>query len=439
VSIEATVTDHYSPPTALPIPSIPDDYVLLRELFELLSLLHDHFPALSIYDEQFGGKLSNQLRDPLNAGSRACLGSYVAFNHPFLLPFERRFQYLRALARDLSRSSTKVQVSVDRAHIFSQGRTIVSALGPSGQDFVVEFPRERNEIGAAPTQEFFTLLALEFSQQTGTWRDYTLGLFPTSAADERLLYEFGMLCAQALVMDCRIPLSFNLGFFALALGRRVAPGDVDPDMAASLVCRAGLEGRAFVDPLTDVKLIENGQDIIVDSENVDQYIRLVEEFACGEIICRKVGAWLDGFAEIVDPSLLRMFSPFEINEMLCGCEAQFTMHDLRQNLRMERFEGIEYIRDNFLEVIAEMSPRDKALFIKFVTASPRLPLGGLAAMTQPITVRARIGEDGVGDHTLPTVTTCRSYIKLPPYSTKAVMKGNILTAIHHGQDWFGFS
>jgi hypothetical protein len=68
--------------------------------------------------------------------------------------------------------------------------------------------------------------------------------------------------------------------------------------------------------------------------------------------------------------------------------------------------------------------------LRFVTP------GGLAPR---LTVRPRIGEVGIDDHTLPTVMTCQSYVELPPYSSLAIMRERFLTAIHDGQNWFGFA
>ena len=43
------------------------------------------------------------------------------------------------------------------------------------------------------------------------------------------------------------------------------------------------------------------------------------------------------------------------------------------------------------------------------------------------------------DGDLPSVMTCANYIKLPPYSSQAVMKDRILFAIREGQGSFDLS
>ena len=46
---------------------------------------------------------------------------------------------------------------------------------------------------------------------------------------------------------------------------------------------------------------------------------------------------------------------------------------------------------------------------------------------------------GSVDSDLPSVMTCANYIKLPPYSSKAVMQERVLFAIREGQCSFDLS
>ena len=49
------------------------------------------------------------------------------------------------------------------------------------------------------------------------------------------------------------------------------------------------------------------------------------------------------------------------------------------------------------------------------------------------------GSGSLADGDLPSVMTCANYIKLPPYSSKAVMKERVLFAIREGQGSFDLS
>jgi E3 ubiquitin-protein ligase TRIP12 len=119
-------------------------------------------------------------------------------------------------------------------------------------------------------------------------------------------------------------------------------------------------------------------------------------------------------------------------------------------------------------------------FLRFVTGSPRLPPGGLASLQPRLTVVRKLshaasgvpagGElagsapagswaqggppgssGGVGgsaptgsprnpaDGDLPSCMTCANYVKLPPYSSKDVLRERLLFAILEGQNSFDLS
>ena len=64
-------------------------------------------------------------------------------------------------------------------------------------------------------------------------------------------------------------------------------------------------------------------------------------------------------------------------------------------------------------------------------------MGGLARLSPRLTVVQKRPESGISpDAYLPSVMTCANYLKLPDYSSKAVMRGRILTAINEGQGAF---
>jgi len=90
-----------------------------------------------------------------------------------------------------------------------------------------------------------------------------------------------------------------------------------------------------------------------------------------------------------------------------------------------------------LEILCELKDSDLSQFLKFVTGSPRLPVGGLASLSPRLTIVLKRPENGVSsDAYLPSVMTCANYLKLPDYSSKAIMRERMLTAIFEGQGAF---
>ena len=93
-----------------------------------------------------------------------------------------------------------------------------------------------------------------------------------------------------------------------------------------------------------------------------------------------------------------------------------------------------------LEVICDFDDATLSTFLKFVTGSPRLPVGGLARLSPRLTIVRKSPEEGVSpDAYLPSVMTCANYVKLPDYSSKEIMRERLVTAINEGQGAFYLS
>ena len=98
------------------------------------------------------------------------------------------------------------------------------------------------------------------------------------------------------------------------------------------------------------------------------------------------------------------------------------------------------------EVAAEAHAEDVSIddrrdFLRFTTGSPKLPLGGFKGLIPPLTIVRRTMDHQFEnpDATLPSVMTCANYLKMPEYSSKAVLEQRFLVAIKEGQDSFHLS
>jgi E3 ubiquitin-protein ligase TRIP12 len=90
-----------------------------------------------------------------------------------------------------------------------------------------------------------------------------------------------------------------------------------------------------------------------------------------------------------------------------------------------------------LTVMSELGPDDKRLFLRFITGSPRLPIGGFAGLSPKLTiVKASTAPGTHQDEKLPTCSTCQVYLKLPPYTSIDILREKLLFAIREGQEHF---
>jgi len=83
--------------------------------------------------------------------------------------------------------------------------------------------------------------------------------------------------------------------------------------------------------------------------------------------------------------------------------------------------------------LAQWPAADQRAFVRFATGAPRLPRGGLAALAPRLCV---VLASGASDRHLPSAATCTHYLKLPPYSTAAVLEARLRTAVREGQGAF---
>lgn len=81
----------------------------------------------------------------------------------------------------------------------------------------------------------------------------------------------------------------------------------------------------------------------------------------------------------------------EIEKMICGEKYEkWTMKLLKEAVVPEHgYSSESPIYIAFLEVLCEMSPSEQREFVKFVTGTPRLPIGGIAALQPRLKVVRR--------------------------------------------------
>jgi len=76
--------------------------------------------------------------------------------------------------------------------------------------------------------------------------------------------------------------------------------------------------------------------------------------------------------------------------------------------------------------------------VRFLTGSPKLPIGGFKSLQPKLTI-VRKETEGLADEYLPSVMTCVNYVKLPNYSSQDITTTQIRRAIEDGQGSFHLS
>ncbi|KXZ47851.1 hypothetical protein GPECTOR_32g463 [Gonium pectorale] len=217
----------------------------------------------------------------------------------------------------------------------------------------------------------------------------------------------------------------------------------------------------------DYPLREGGADMVVSTaEQLNEYIEAVVDATLRSGVAAQLAAFREGFNEVFSLSTLSLFHEDEIEVLLCGSGERWTMQVLSEAIKFDHGYTASSQPVRFLlEILSELDTADQRAFLRFVTGCPRLPPGGLPALHPRLTVVRKhpsggdgpsngptpvgsfqeaglVGAGGVmcaADADLPSVMTCANYIKLPPYSSKAVMASRLMYAIREGQGSFDLS
>ena len=267
-----------------------------------------------------------------------------------------------------------------------------------------------------------------------------LGMFPSFDADPSLFEVLGLFCAKAIFMECIVDIYFNPAFFKLCRNKDVQLDEVDPRLALSLSNKECLVNCGVYFEYLGKELKENGNEIEVNDENVDEFLFLMKDLIVGKGVKNCVDNFLKGFCQILPFNALNMFTEGEISQLLGGSKSvEITNDDFAHNIAYEggyhnSARAILLFKDLIMN---DMNDGDRQRLIQFITGFNRLPIGGISALKPKFTISRYLPPDfhlsksstkdertemqNKIDMMLPTVSTCTNKLRLPSYSSKEIM------------------
>ncbi|CAG9334942.1 unnamed protein product [Blepharisma stoltei] len=178
----------------------------------------------------------------------------------------------------------------------------------------------------------------------------------------------------------------------------------------------------------EVELIEGGKEIQVTYENAAKYADLIEQYRLNENP-KAYEAIRKGMSAVIPTDFLNLFSWKQVETLVCGA-ANIDIDILKANTDYSNCSLTDQHIINLWEVLTEMSPKERTLFLKFVWGRSKLPSG---RDWRHMTI-TRYNPSGNVDNYMPISHTCFFTMDLPPYTTKEVMKTKLLYAITHCTD-----
>jgi E3 ubiquitin-protein ligase HUWE1 len=186
-------------------------------------------------------------------------------------------------------------------------------------------------------------------------------------------------------------------------------------------------------------LIPNGRNIEVTDETKHDYVRLLAHHMMTRAIRAQIESFLDGFYDLVPPELITIFTPTELELLICGLP-DVNVEELRQHTDYRQYRENDLIIIWFWDILRSFSREEKALFLQFVTGTSKVPLGGFANLqgmrgTQHFSIHRAYVDVGL----LPTAHTCYNQLDLPFYGSQEDLREKLLMAIKEGNEGFGFA
>lgn len=170
-----------------------------------------------------------------------------------------------------------------------------------------------------------------------------------------------------------------------------------------------------------MELRPGGKDLAVTNENKLEYVTLVAEQRLSNGIRSQIDKFLEGFWELIPLDLVSMFSPAELELLMCGLP-NIDREDLRANMVYVGYTAESQQIVWLWRAINEMADDDLAKLVQFVTGTSKVPLEGFSALQGMHGLQRFTVTKTQGNERLPTAHTwcaesCTPALTLPAAST----------------------
>ncbi|KAF1772112.1 Ubiquitin-associated domain [Phytophthora cactorum] len=181
----------------------------------------------------------------------------------------------------------------------------------------------------------------------------------------------------------------------------------------------------------EVPLVPQGEKMPVTLANRELYVQLVKKTRLTES-SQQLAALKDGLASVLPMELAPLFTPRELEVLICG-RREVDVDLLHQCTEYSEGadEAMPHVQ-HFWEVLREMTSEERTSFLRFVWARSRMPN---SAKDFPMNFKLQTAQDpgasSQPDLYLPHAQTCFFALRLPAYSSKEVLRTKLLYAIQN--------
>mmetsp|Transcript_26126 Transcript_26126/g.46463 ORF Transcript_26126/g.46463 Transcript_26126/m.46463 type:complete len:678 (-) Transcript_26126:5686-7719(-) len=324
---------------------------------------------------------------------------------------------------------------------------LASGSGNYKKQLKVRFVGEDGVDAGGVQKEFFQLIVRElfdpaytmfvYCEQTRTY------WFNPNTLESNINFELagtilGLAIYNSVILDVHFPLAAYKKLLSVSVGLKDLE-NVNPELARGLKQMKEFEGDVestycrsfFVETeafgaVNRHELVEGGSDKPVTNENVDEFVRLYVDWLLNLGIEPQFKAFHRGFWKVCGGQVMQLFSPEELELMVCG-NPKLDFYEMQRATRYDGYTEDTPIIQEFWRVLHSLSEEQKKKFLFFVTGSDRAPINGLSSL------ELTIMRNGPDCDRLMTASTCFNILLLPEYCDGEKLKKLLLLAISNAE------
>ena len=218
--------------------------------------------------------------------------------------------------------------------------------------------------------------------------------------------------------------------------------ELQPDLARGLSAILDFEGDvastflttfqiSYADSFGEVQTKDlkppDGGNTLVTNETRQEFVDLYVKYIFDESVEVQFNAFAKGFNKVCAGHALDLFSPSELEFLLCGSPLLDFDELERGTQYQDGFASDSPAVRLFWQVLHSFTEVDKKRFLRFATGSDRAPIDGLSQLG------LILSKNTDEDSRLPSAHTCFNHVLLPAYSSAEILRERLLFALDHNE------
>ncbi|XP_041666433.1 probable E3 ubiquitin-protein ligase HERC1 isoform X2 [Cheilinus undulatus] len=173
-----------------------------------------------------------------------------------------------------------------------------------------------------------------------------------------------------------------------------------------------------------VPVVPGGQNISLTFTNRNEYVERALDYRLHEMDSQ-VAAVREGMSTIIPVPLLSLLTAQQLEQLVCGLP-EVSVEMLKKLVRYRDITESHQLIGWFWQSLEEFTNEERVLFLRFVSGRSRLP-SNPADITQKFQI-IKVDRPVNG---LPTAQTCFFLLRLPPYTSQAILAERLRYSIHN--------